>query len=115
MSWRPLPRLRRSPGHAPTLVELDHLILAHRAITGARHGEQLTDVPDSLPGGGLGQVAVIVPARPKARVGDELEDPPSAGDDFPACTCDARNTVVIGHVQHPSTRGGAARQFLRLR
>lgn len=49
MSGRLLTRLAGSPRNAPALIELGHMILSNHAITCERHGEHLTDVPDSLP------------------------------------------------------------------
>jgi len=49
-----------------------------------RHGEHLTDGPDSLPVGSLGQVVVTVPARLFSRVGNELENTLSVGGNLKA-------------------------------
>src|SRR6476659_9706561 len=116
MTWRSLAGLGRSPRNAPALLELDHVILAHRSVTGQCHGEHLTDLPDSLPGGSLGEVAVTVPAWLKGRVGDELKDPLGAGLDLPAGTCDPRNVMVIGHanIQAPGAERAVSWTSMRM-
>src|SRR6476469_5566238 len=115
MTWRSLAGLGRSPRNAPAFFELDHVILAHRAVTGQCHGEHLTDIPDSLPGGSLGEVAVAVPAGLESRVGDDFKDPLGAGGDLPAGTCDPRNGMVIGHahIQAPGAQRAASSSSTR--
>jgi len=90
-----LTRLGRSPSHAETLIELDHMVLADRT-PGERHGEHVADSADPLPWRRSRQVVVAIPAWLLSRVSDELEDPRGRDRNLPA-GADDTHVIVTGH------------------
>src|SRR5699024_4471523 len=73
VAGRLLPLRRGTPGDLPPLAEGDDMVVAHPAVA-VRHHEHVADGADSLPGRGLGEIVVAVPAWLLGGIGDEGEE-----------------------------------------
>src|SRR5699024_650500 len=73
VAGRLLPLRRGTPGDLPPLAEGDDMVVAHPAVA-VRHHEHVADGADSLPGRGLGEIVVAVPAWLLGGIGAEGEE-----------------------------------------